>query len=132
MEEADKRDLYKRFVELENKYIELHKEHTNLLEEYKENVIIQSMNEMKERYERILKTSVSKIKYEMLSEKYLKTLKTSSGCTVILDHTTDLIHKAEKSYSTDLKYYLSKIENDVSLIKDILEESVKNYTNINI
>jgi hypothetical protein len=132
MEEANKQDLYQRFVELENKYTELHKEHTNLLEEYKENVIIQSMNEMKERYERLLKTSVPKIKYEMLSEKYLKVLKTSSGCTVILDHTTDLIHKAERSYSTDFKYYLSKIESDLLLVKDLLEESIKNYTNANI
>jgi hypothetical protein len=132
MKEADKQDLYQRFVELENRYTELHKEHTNLLEEYKENVIIQSMNEMKERYERLLKTSVSKIKYEMLSEKYLKVLKTSSGCTVVLDHSTNLIRKAERAYSTDFKNCLTKIEADLLLVKEILEDSIKNYTNTNI
>ena len=114
---------------MENKYTELNKEHTNLLEEYKENVIIQSMNEMKERYERLLKTSVSKIKYEMLFEKYLKVLKIFSGCTVLLDHTTSLVHKAESGYNRN---YLKKIETDIFIVKEILEDSIKNYTSTNI
>lgn len=127
MKDLDKEDLYQQFIELENKYTELSKQHLDLLEEYKENVIIQSMNDMKERYERLLKYSVTKSKYEMLSDKYVKLLKKCSGCTVILDHTTDLLYKVDKG--SDIKNSLTKIEYDLSLVKDILEDSIKSYSN---
>jgi len=129
MEYLDKEDLYQQFIELENKYTELSKQHSYLLEEYKENVIIQSMNDMKERYERLLKHSVTKTKYDILHDKYLKLLKKCSGCTVILDHTTDLLYKVDKGHSVDTKNCLPKIEYDLSLVKDILDDSIKNYTN---
>lgn len=127
--DINNQDLYQQFIELENKYTELSKQHLDLLEEYKENVIIQSMNDMKERYERLLKYSVTKTKYEMLSDKYVKLLKKCSGCTVILDHTTDLLYKVDKGHSVDIKNSLTKIEYDLSLVKDILEDSIKSYSN---
>jgi len=65
----------------------------------------------------------------MLSDKYLKILKIFSGCTVLLDHTTGLLHKAENGYSTEYKNYLKKIQIDVSLVKEILEDSITNYNN---
>jgi len=117
------------YNDLMAKHNELIAKHSNLVEEFRENVIIQSMQDMKERYERMLKTTVSKFKYDMLSEKYLKLLKTFSGCTVLLDHTTNLVHKAENCYSTEHKNYLKKIETDISIVKDILEDSIKNYSN---
>jgi hypothetical protein len=127
-EKEDYNNLYENFIKLENKHNELIAEHSNLVEEFRENVIIQSMQDMKERYERMLKTTVSKIKYDILYEKYLKLLKIFSGCTVLLDHTTGLINKAESGYSTEYKNYLKKIEANISIIKDILEDSIKNHT----
>jgi hypothetical protein len=121
--------LHENFLDLEKKYLELNMQHSNLVEEFKENVIIQSMQEMKERYERILKTYVPKIKHDILSEKYLKLLKTSSGCTVLLDHATNLLSQAEKSYPSDYRNYINKINIDISIVKDILEDSIKNYSN---
>jgi hypothetical protein len=132
MDPSDKEeynDLYENFIKLENKHNELIAEHSNLVEEFRENVIIQSMQDMKERYERMLRTTVPKIKYDMLSDKYLKILKIFSGCTVLLDHTTGLLHKAENGYSTEYKNYLKKIQIDVSLVKEILEDSITNYNN---
>jgi hypothetical protein len=132
MEPSDKEeynDLYENFIKLENKHNELITEHSNLVEEFRENVIIQSMQDMKERYERMLRTTVPKIKYDILTDKYLKILKIFSGCTVLLDHTTGLLHKAENVYSTEFKNYLKKIQIDVSLVKEILEDSITNYNN---
>lgn len=119
--------LHENFSQLERKYLELNTQHSNLVEEFKENVIIQSMQEMKERYERILKTHVPKIKHDILSEKYFKLLKTSSGCTVLLDHATNLLNQTEKSYPSDYRNYINKISIDISIVKDILEDSIKNY-----
>jgi hypothetical protein len=132
MDQSEKEDyniLYENFIKLENKHNKLIAEHSNLTEEFRENVIIQSMQDMKERYERMLRTTVPKIKYDILFEKYLKLLKIFSGCTVLLDHTTGLLHKAENCYNTEYKNYLKKIETDISIIKDILEDSLKNYIN---
>jgi hypothetical protein len=121
--------LYANFIELENKHNELIAKHSNLVEEFKENVIIQSMQDMKERYERMLRTTVPKFKHDILSEKYLKLLKTSSGCTVLLDHAANILNQAEKSYPSDYRNYILKTNTDISIVKDILEDAIKSYTN---
>ena len=60
---------------LKRDYQNLQSEHGKLKTEFSENIIIQSMNEMKERYERLVQSSVPNHKYNLLYERYTKIVK---------------------------------------------------------
>jgi predicted nucleic acid-binding Zn-ribbon protein len=108
--------------ELQNEYEELKIEYDNLKTEYSENVIIQSMNDMKLRYERLIESTVPNYKYTILLEKYNHVIKYLTAATVLLDHINKNIKTINKSYIQDK--LLKQIEMEIYTTKSILEDSM--------
>lgn len=112
-------------VKLQKDYDELKNRFDKLTLEYSENVIIQSMNDMKEKYNRLLQTTVPSHKYNVTYDKYIKIVRNFSGCSVLIDHICKVMKTSDKTYySSDVKQLLYKIDNELIVIKDILEDSV--------
>ena len=51
--------LQEDYVKLQEDYVKLQEEYDKLLNDYSENVIIQSMNDMKQKYDTLLRSTVS-------------------------------------------------------------------------
>lgn len=110
---------------LKRDYQNLQSEHGKLKTEFSENIIIQSMNEMKERYERLVQSSVPNHKYNLLYERYTKIVKYFTTCSVLLDYVYKQVRHMDRSvYNSEMKQTLHKIENDITTTKNILEEGL--------
>jgi hypothetical protein len=112
---------------LEEKYNVLLDEHNKLVEEYEklshefnENVIIQSMNDMRDKYNNMIKNTVPLYKYQLISEKYKNLHRTSIGCAVLIDHIIKLLRQSETN--RDYKSIILKSEIELITLKDILED----------
>jgi|UniRef100_A0A6C0DUN8 hypothetical protein len=107
--------LKKEKEEIENNYKELQRE-------YSENIIIQSMNEMKERYEQLMLDTVSKYRYENLLQKYNCYSKKINAVNVLLHHIMKQLkvieHHALDGYEMDVY----RIKFELLSIKEILED----------
>jgi len=113
--------------ELKKEYDTLVSEHETLKTDYSENVIIQSMNDMKIKYERLLQTSVPNHKYTLLYEKYVKMVKYITTSSVLLDRTSILVHQVDKYiYTNDTRQTINKIESGINITRDILEDCIEN------
>ena len=116
--------IQKSLNSLKEQYNCLETEFVNLQTEYSENIIIQSMNEMKTRYDIMIKTTVPSYKFTLLNEKYNKLVKNYSGCSVLVDYIIKLIQKSERDI-VNRKDILLKAELELITIKEILEDSIK-------
>jgi hypothetical protein len=112
-------------AKLKADHAKLKADHETLKTEYSENVIIQSMNDMKQRYDRLMQSTVPKYKYNLLYEKYSRMVKYFSGCFVLIEHILKTITKLNRtSYNQDTKHIINKIESGLIMTRDILEESI--------
>lgn len=111
---------------LNEQYKYLEDELDDLQNEYSENIIIQSMNEMKIRYDNMIKTTVPVYKYNVLNEKYEKLVKNFAGCSVLIDHIVKLLRSIENETTlrNERKNILLKAELELITVKDILEDSL--------
>jgi len=111
---------------LQSEYGQLKSEYEILKLEYSENYIIQSMNDMKEKYERLISTSVPNHKHQLVLEKFSKLYKHTTSSIVLLDHIGKNIRSIEKiSFIYEIKNLLKKVELQLTTTKDILEEGVE-------
>ena len=106
---------------LQNDYSQLRSDHSQLQSDYSENVIIQSMKEMKERYDRMLRTTVHISKYDLLNKNYNNLIKTFSGCTVLLEHSKKKVKELVNFYNPEYKSNIYKLQSELETIKDIIE-----------
>ena len=109
---------------LQKEYDSLQKEYDSLQTNYSENIIIQSMQEMKERYDKMVKSTVPIHKYDILYEKYKKLVKNFSGCTIILEYVIKTLKQLNRTLFTESKNVLFKAELQLEMIKEILEDSI--------
>jgi predicted nucleic acid-binding Zn-ribbon protein len=106
---------------LQEEYTNLKKEYSTLKKEYSENIIIESMNDMKQRYDRLMQSTVPKHKYTLIYDKYSRLIRYFSGCSVLIDHVLKTIKKLNRTlYNQDIK----QIEMELITTRDILEESI--------
>ena len=127
-EYVDYETLQRNYESLKNDYKLLQLDHNSLKNEYSENIIIQSMNEMKERYTRLVQTTVPNFKYKLLCEKYIMLVKQSSACCVFIDYTVKLLRQIEMIRPND-KNQMLKIETQLLTIKDLLEDELTDCIN---
>lgn len=127
--QSDRDELQSNHEDLKADYHQLNLDHTNLQNDYSENIIIQSMNEMKSRYERLVQTTVPNFKYKLLSEKYISLVKRSSGCCVFIDYIIKLLRELDTIRSNENNRQISKIEIQLQNIKEILEEELSSCVN---
>jgi hypothetical protein len=117
--------LSKQHATLQTEHATLQTQHAKLQTEFSENVIIQSMNEMKDRYERLVQSSVPNHKYNLLYERFTKIIKYFTACSVLLDYIYKQVKQFDRLvYNTDMKQSLQKIEMDITTTKNILEEGL--------
>ena len=121
-EKSEIEQLRLELCSLKERYNCLEKEYVKLKGEYSENVIIQSMNEMKTRYDTMLKTTVPVYKYKLLEEKYDRLVKKYFGCSVLIEYIIKLIERSESDI-VNRKDILLKVELELTTIKEILELS---------
>lgn len=120
--------LDERYNCLEEEYKCLDETYNCLKKEYSENIIIESMNEMKKRYDTIVKTTVPSYKFTLLNNKYNKLVKNFTGCSVLIDYIIKLINKVENDIM-NRKNILCKAELELITIKEILEDSINEKIN---
>lgn len=122
----DFQELTVDYNNLLEKFQQLQTEHEDLKTEYQENTIIQSMNEMKERYEQIVNTTVSLFKFNMMEKKFNDLYRTASAASVILDHIKKCLSDLNgKLYSATLVAESLKIESELNLIQELLENCLQ-------
>lgn len=114
------KELKRQFDSLNEEYNCLEQEFIKLKTEYSENIIIQSMNEMKTRYDIMIKTTVPSFKYKLLDEKYNNLVKNLVGSCVLIDYVIKLLQKSERDI-VNRKDILLKAELELITIKEILE-----------
>lgn len=116
-------------VSYEDKYNEIFKELQQLKNEYSENTIIQSMNEMRDRYNQLLDSSVPDYKYQGLYEKWYKLHRAAIASLVLTEHVTDLLKNLEEKllYDRDNSIIRSKFE--LQTIKELLENVIRKPQN---
>jgi hypothetical protein len=116
--------LQEEHAKLHEEHAKLHEEHAKLLNDYSENIIIQSMNDMKQKYDTLLRSSVSLYKHQILQDKFTNLIRSFSGCSVLIEHTIKVLKQTKNSNLLDKKNLISKAELELVIIKEILEDSI--------
>ncbi len=116
--------IHEEHNKLQEEYDKLHEEHAKLLNDYSENIIIQSMNDMKQKYDTLLRSSVSLYKHQILQDKFTNLIRSFSGCSVLIEHTIKVLKQTKNSNLLDKKNLISKAELELVIIKEILEDSI--------
>lgn len=117
-------NLQETHEDLQEKYDNLNEKYEKLLHDYSENVIIQSMNDMKHKYDTLIKSSVSLYKHQILQDKFTNLIRSFSGCSVLIDHTIKVLKQSKNVHLLDKKNLISKAELELVTIKEILEDSI--------
>lgn len=109
----------------------LKKDYENLLVEfnkmkleYSENTIIQSMNDMKDRYNELVSNTVSLYKYKTLETKYNNLYKGCYSSLAIVGHIKKLLGNIERRYIYDPTKSIDRANNDLDTMLEILEDSM--------
>jgi 3-polyprenyl-4-hydroxybenzoate decarboxylase len=109
---------HKKLVET---YKQLRIEHKKLLEDYSENTIIQSMNEMKERYEELVSNTISLYTHNDLKDKFTSLSKYTIHACVVLEQALKSLDRLTTS-SNNVHMY--KIEVMLKNLKNLLDNNV--------
>jgi hypothetical protein len=107
---------------IEELYKELQERHCKLKTEYQENTIIQSMNDMKTKYEELKKNTIPKYKYEDLMTKNNKMEKVLKGTDIILQHIQKTLDNIENVNMLDRKTLTYKIQIEIAIIQEIIND----------
>jgi len=116
-------DTEEKYVYVLNKHIKLIKKYRELCINYSENTIIQSMHDMKERYEELQRETVSLFRYNQLEKDYKHQNKVINAVLVILEKTSNRLRDIEL-LDKDKEIYRCEIE--LLIITDLLQEIIKN------
>lgn len=112
------------FIKLKEQYDLLSNQYENLKKETNENTVIQSMNDMKEEYERLKDNTVSLYCFKSLDQRFELLSKTCQAAIVLVDHTRKKISQINR-LNYDEKS-LRKAEMEMIVIKDIIQDALTN------
>jgi hypothetical protein len=120
VEDASPTDVEKLKQDYENLLVEFNK----MKLEYSENTVIQSMNDMKDRYNDLVNNTVSTYKYKTLETKYNNLYKGCYSTLAIAGHVKKLLSKIERRYIYDPTKSIDRANNDLDTLLEILEDSM--------
>lgn len=115
-------ELEEKYVYLYDKYITLLKKYKDLCNEYSENTIIQSMKDMKERYQQLEMETVPLYRYEDLEKRNNKQKRVINAVLTILENTSKRMRLLDNSVLFDKQKDLNRCEIELVIIKELLEE----------
>lgn len=117
------RNYRKLYQDLKVEYETLQAQFKALEQEYSENTIIQSMNDMKEQYEELLRTTVSMYRFRSVEDKNNKLILNATACSIICNHLVRLLKEIETNiFDTSSRDNLYKAQVQSSIIKEILDD----------
>jgi hypothetical protein len=114
----DHKTLEEDYTILEQAHKTLEQAHKTLEEEFKENSIIESMNEMKERYDAMIMNTISLNRYKHLEAKYNQQSHKCIAVSVFLDHILKTLKTMDVT-ATNTQY--CKIQLEIMIAKELLE-----------
>jgi nucleotidyltransferase/DNA polymerase involved in DNA repair len=124
-------DLLDEIDNLKQENEKLQNELDDLRHEYSENTIVQSMNDMKDRYEELVSTTVSLYKYENLKKKHTAVYRTVLGITILNNHIKKIVEELETRFTYERYNMLTRIKSDIitinEIIEDVLEKNDKTF-----
>jgi predicted nuclease with TOPRIM domain len=120
MDLGQEEDLKQKYDELNKEYELLKSKYTNLENEFNENTIIQSMNDMKRKYEELMESTVSSYKYNMINKKYKKLYKIVVCASVLLEHNISLLKRIVEGYNNSNSLY--KVQTNLITLKTLIDE----------
>ncbi|NBP00274.1 MAG: hypothetical protein EBU90_09150 [Proteobacteria bacterium] len=106
------------------KYNELTEKYQKLQHDYSENTIVESMNDMKRKYEQLVANTVPAYKYNLINEKYERLSHTFIGSEILIDHIVKGLKRLETVSAMDRTNLLYKIQLELLILKEILQDSV--------
>jgi hypothetical protein len=115
-------DMEEKYYFMYDKYMKLYNKYKKLNKEFSENTIIQSMNDMKERYEQLERESISIYMYEELEKKYNKQNKVINAVSTILENTSNRLRKLDNFLLIDKQKELYRCEIELAIIYELLEQ----------
>lgn len=107
---------------LKKEKYDLQKDLDDLKHEYSENTIIQSMNDMKERYEELMSTTVPLYKYNHIKTKYNNIYKTMMGAIILNNHIKKTLEDIDNRLLYDRNATINKIKTELIVINEIMED----------
>jgi len=100
------------------------KELEKLQQEFSENTIIQSMNDMKIRYENLIDTTVSLAKYNRLLDKYNNLYRIIYSSDIFLDHACAIAAHLENVVYDSTHKNLTTLVTELKILKDIFTDTL--------
>lgn len=117
------RNYRKLYQELKAEYEILEQQMEALQVEYRENTIVQSMNDMKEQYEELLRTTVSMYRFRSLEDKHNKMVLNATAGSIICNHVMKLLKEIESNlFDSGSRDNLYKVHVQIGIVKDILDD----------
>jgi phage-related minor tail protein len=115
-------ELAEKLQELTIQHEELLNRYNELQHEYSENTIIQSMHDMKERYERLVDTTVPNYKYELVEAENTKMRNHIIATRVNIEYILKLAGQLELKMLSSERHDLYKIQVHLTSISEMLDE----------
>ncbi len=115
-------NLLREHLQLKEQYKTLNGNFEKLKEETSENTIIQSMNDMKIEYERVMKDSVPLYRFTNVKERYDSLYQTCQAAVVLLERIRkkiSTIHRFEMDETT-----ARKAEMETIVVKDLIKDAI--------
>ena len=119
------KNYFVEYINLRSEYNDLIDAYDKLKLEYNENTVIESMNDMRDRYNALVESTVSLNKYNKLTDKYNKTMRTIASIPVFLEYILILFKDLEGRLMFEDKKELYKAETQIIIIKEIIEDLTK-------
>ncbi|NBP13203.1 hypothetical protein EBU95_02265 [bacterium] len=109
--------------ELQKNYKDLKTMYNELQLKYTENTIIQSMNDMKEQYNQLLKETVPLYRYEHMCKKHEFFERKCQAVSVLLDHILKQLKKLDYIIPKLSENDLFKVQFEIITTREILDET---------
>lgn len=115
--------LYEKNQKVIKEYEELDNKYATLVDNYKENTIIQSMNDMKKKYDSLIANTVPNYRYNMLNTKYEELVKVITSLEIFINHISKAVKNLEdtSTYDSNLVY---KIQLELLILKEIIQDAI--------
>jgi seryl-tRNA synthetase len=116
-------ELSERHSELSERHSELSEKYIQLENEYSENTIIQSMNDMKMKYDELVESTVSTYKYNILDKKYKKLTRIITCGSVLLEFNIKTLKRMDNNmYYQNTNSNFHKIQTNLITLKTLMDE----------
>uniref|UniRef100_A0A6C0E4C9 Uncharacterized protein n=1 Tax=viral metagenome TaxID=1070528 RepID=A0A6C0E4C9_9ZZZZ len=105
-------------------YKKLLQEHEALKHEYSENTIIQSMNDMKEKYNDLIKNTVALYRYDALQERKKVLQNKLIATSVLIDYILLELRHFDNIFMNDGQVDVENLKMQLSVIKGMLQPHI--------